>query len=66
MMEGIEKENPIMRAAEVRTLLNIGKNTLYSWCQEGLIPYKRVGRVLLFSRKSIQEWLENSGNSGGI
>jgi len=53
-----EQENPIMRASEVRKMLNIGKNTLYEWCSQNLIPHKRVGRVILFSRKRVEEWLE--------
>ena len=57
-----QKENPIMRAAEVRQLLKVGRNTLYGWCEQGIIPHKRIGRVILFSRKRIQEWLENNEN----
>lgn len=49
-----------MRADEVRKLLKIGKNTLYDWVNRGLIPHKRVGRVILFSKKRIQEWLNNN------
>ena len=55
-----------MRADEVCRLLIIGKNTLYEWCRLNIIPHKRVGRVLLFSRKKIYEWLENNENEGGI
>ena len=51
-----------MRADEVRRLLKIGRNTLYEWCEQGIIPHKRVNRVILFSRKRIQEWLENNQN----
>lgn len=38
-----------MRADEARRMLGIGRNTLYSWCDEKLIPHKRVGRVILSS-----------------
>ena len=56
----------VMRAEEVRQMLGgIGKNTLYEWCKQGLIPHKRVGRVILFSRKRIQKWLENDKSEGG-
>jgi len=52
-------------------MLGIGRNTLYEWCEGGLIPHKRVGgRIdkitgerrkgrLLFSERLILEWLEN-------
>lgn len=55
-----------MRAGEVYRLLTISKNTLYEWCRLGIIPHKRVGRVLLFSRKMIDEWLENNENRRGL
>ena len=56
------EENPVMRADEVWRILRVGKNTLYTWVAEGKIPYKRVGRVILFSRKRFYEWLENRDN----
>ena len=56
------EENPVMRADEVWRILRVGKNTLYTWVAEGKIPCKRVGRVILFSRKRFYEWLENRDN----
>lgn len=64
MSEVKQEENPIMRADEVRQMLKIGKNTLYSWCQQDMIPHKRVGRVILFSRDRIREWLDNKKKEG--
>ena len=48
-------------------MLRIGRNTLYHWCELGIIPHKHVGRVILFPRKRIQEWLEKEEkeNEGG-
>lgn len=65
-MSGSEKEeeNPIMRADEVCKLLKIGKNTLYEWCQQGIIPHRRIGYLLFFSRKAINDYIENN-NEGG-
>lgn len=59
-------ENPVMRAPEVRKMLGIGKNTLYEWCNMNLIPHKRVGRLLLFSRQRIYKWLEENDFPEGI
>ena len=54
-------------------MLGIGRNTLYEWCDQGLVPHKRVGGKIdeatgerrrgriLFSEKRILEWLENRG-----
>ena len=38
-------------------LLKIGRNTLYEWCEQDIIPHRRAGRLILFSRKRIQQWL---------
>ncbi|MBU2535446.1 MAG: helix-turn-helix domain-containing protein [Chloroflexi bacterium] len=59
------EENPVMRADEVRQILGIGKNTIYTWANEGKIPCKRVGRIIIFSRKRFNEWLENMDNLQG-
>ena len=63
MKEENQENNWAMRAEEVRRMLGgIGKNTLYEWVNQDLIPYKRVARILLFPRKRIQEWLDNNEN----
>ncbi len=66
--------NRILQASEVWPMLGIGRNTLYEWCDQGLIPHKRVGgRIdeitgehrrgrLLFSERCLLEWLENREN----
>jgi len=65
MRVGKQKDNWAMRAPEVRAMLRIGRNTLYRWCELDMIPHKRVGRVILFSRERIREWLEKNENEGG-
>ncbi len=66
MVHGREQEdNSVMRAEEVWPMLRIGRNTLYQWCEQGRIPHKKVGRVLLFSRKRLREWLDNNEREGG-
>lgn len=54
-----QEENQIMRADEVRRILHVGRNTLYTWVKEGLIPCKKVNHTILFSRKAVNNWLEN-------
>ncbi len=65
----------ILNAKEVCKMLSIGKNTLYQWCKQGLIPHKRVGGKIdettgelyggriLFSEKRISEWIGNRDNN---
>ena len=59
------EENPVMRAYEVQKMLGVGKNTIYEWCKQGLIPHKRIGQLIFISRKKFYEWLENGENLGG-
>ena len=66
--------NRILGADEVRSMLGVGRNTLYLWCAQGLIPHKRVGGNIdetngelhggriLFSEKLVLEWIENRYN----
>ena len=55
-----------MRAKDARKMLGgIGKNTFYEWVRQGLIPHKRVGRIILFSRRRLQEWLDSNDNERG-
>jgi len=65
MGERKREENPVMRADEARQILGIGKNTFYEWCRLNLIPNKRVGRLIIISRKRFYDWLENK-NEGGL
>ena len=66
--------NRTLNAKEVCTMLGIGKNTLYEWCEQGLIPHKRVGGEIdeitgkrkggriLFSERCLVAWMENQEN----
>jgi len=45
-------------------MLGIGKNTLYEWCRQGIIPHKCIGRLIFFSRRVIQAFLENKIEGG--
>jgi len=66
--------NRILDADKVRSILGVGRNTLYSWCAQGLIPHKRVGGKIdettgelhggriLFSENLLLEWIENRDN----
>jgi excisionase family DNA binding protein len=57
-------EGPYIRANEVQKMLKVGRNKIYEWCKQNKIPHKRVDRIILFSRKRIQEWIENKEGEG--
>jgi len=64
MMAGRQEKNPVMRADEVRQFLKIGKNTLYLWCEQDIIPHKRIGRLIFFLREEILDFLKNKKEGG--
>lgn len=41
----------------------MSKSKLYKKTAKGLIPYRKVGKSLVFSRREIDEWLEQSMTS---
>lgn len=44
---------------EACKILNCCRTTIYNWCKQGFLNYKKIGRRVLFSRKD----LENCGSN---
>lgn len=42
---------------EAARVLGVRESTLYTWAYRGKIPSQKVGRLLKFSEKKLQEWL---------
>lgn len=40
--------------------LLVSKNTIYSWVSRKRIPYIKLGRLIRFSWKEIQAWMEKN------
>lgn len=47
----------LLSIAEVSQKLRIKANTLYSWVNQRKIPYLKVGRLVKFDSKDIENWL---------
>ena len=56
------KTNEILTIEELAVYLKIPKSTLYKLVREGKIPSQKVGRHWRFSKRSIDQWFENSPN----
>jgi excisionase family DNA binding protein len=56
-----EKEEDIMTAEEVCTLLNLKMAGLYQKTHARQIPFMKQGKKLYFSRQKINEWLKSGG-----
>ncbi len=54
-----EQEIKFFTIKQACKLLNCCRTTIYNWCRQGLISYRKVGRKVLFSKEN----LENCGSS---
>lgn len=49
-----------LRPEEAAEALGVCRRTLYAWTKQGLIPYVRVGRAVLYPVADLQAWLRRS------
>jgi excisionase family DNA binding protein len=47
----------LLNIKEVGEYLGIGKDTIYSQVSQRRIPYVKIGRLLKFDLKAIDEWI---------
>jgi excisionase family DNA binding protein len=47
----------VMSADEVADLLRLDRKTVYDYAGRGVIPCRRIGKRLLFSREALALWL---------
>lgn len=45
---------------EIAEYLGLKENTIYSWVSQRKIPYTKVGRLVKFDFKKIDEWIEKN------
>ncbi|MEJ7602402.1 MAG: helix-turn-helix domain-containing protein [Kofleriaceae bacterium] len=50
-------ENECMRAEELAKFLGVNRKTVYVYAVRGLIPHRRLGRRIVFSRSQVVGWL---------
>ena len=49
----------VLTADEVADFLRLDRKTIYDYAGRGVIPSKRIGKRLLFSRAAIELWLSS-------
>lgn len=52
----------ILNVAQVCSLLNMKKSTLYQFTHKSKIPFSKKGKALYFSRNEIYAWLSEGRN----
>ena len=55
-----EAQEDIIGVKEVAKILHLAEKTVYNKTSKKIIPHKKVGGIVLFSRKSILEWINQS------
>lgn len=50
-------EPECMRAEQLAKFLGVNRKTIYSYAMKGLIPHRRLGRRIVFSRSQVVSWL---------
>lgn len=47
----------LMRVAEVAQMLNVSAKWVYKYSERGELPSVKVGKMIRFQRKEIEDWL---------
>lgn len=55
--KGISAPDPIMTAADVAKYLHLDRKTVYEYSRQGTIPHIKIGRLLRFSRETIDRFV---------
>ena len=48
----------LLTPEQVAEMLQVKLNTLYSWTHQRKIPHLKVGRLVRFSRRDLEQWIE--------
>jgi len=56
-------EHECMTASEVANWLRVNRKTVYEYAARNVIPCRRLGRRLVFSRPAVAAWLARSSTA---
>ncbi len=52
-------ETKWMKVKEVAAYLQISKDLIYKWAQQGKMPVSKIGNQWRFNREEIEEWAKS-------
>lgn len=52
-----EVECDVLDVLQVASLLDVGRNTIYTLVARNQIPHRRLGKAIRFSRAAVMSWL---------
>jgi excisionase family DNA binding protein len=56
--DGASSSDDVLDVVGAMALLHMSRNTIYEQCARNLIPHRRIGRRIRFSRSALLRWLE--------
>lgn len=51
-------ESPLLNITEAAGILGVSRKTLYRWIGSRYIPFIRIGRLIRFRERDLEEWVE--------
>jgi excisionase family DNA binding protein len=63
MSPGIPQDD-VLTVPQAMKLLKMGRDAVYSGCARQLIPHRRIGKHIRFSRLALMRWLDSCGPQG--
>jgi excisionase family DNA binding protein len=48
-----------MKVREVAAYLQISKDLIYKWAQQGVIPVSKIGNQWRFNREEVDDWVKS-------
>ncbi len=56
----------LVTVKELSELVSIKESTLYLWAGKGAIPHYKIGQLVRFNPKEVEDWLEKFKKDGSI
>ena len=56
--------NQFLSINDLSKYLGIKPKTLYSWVAKGILPHYRIGGLIRFKKKDIDQWVEACRRNG--
>ncbi|MFT3695813.1 MAG: helix-turn-helix domain-containing protein [Kofleriaceae bacterium] len=60
VIEAPVHEDAVLDVPQVATLLGVGRNTVYALVAKNVLPHRRLGKAIRFSRAAVMSWLSTS------
>jgi excisionase family DNA binding protein len=61
-----DTESDRLSLPEAAEFLKLKKTTIYGLTFKGKIPYRKFGKLLVFSRKELKNWLEENSKNPAV